>query len=92
VNNVEQYVPVGTTVGEILAERAMDPSAVNLPLTSLRLRRGIGPALVGSPAVYDVGAGAAVRLDWAPAGNAVLTGLPVLGGDKVDLGGGGSTV
>ena len=92
VNDVEQYVPVGTTVGQILAQRAMDPSAVDLPLTGLRLRRGIGPALVGSPAFYDVGAGAAVRLDWAPAGKAALTALPVLGGDRIYLGAGWSTV
>ncbi len=92
VNDVEQYVPVGTTVGQILAQRAMDPSAVDLPLTGLRLRRGIGPALVGSPAFYDVGGGAAVRLDWAPAGKAALTALPVLGGDRIYLGAGRSTV
>jgi hypothetical protein len=92
VNDVEQYVPVGTTVGQILAQRAMDPSAVDLPLTGLRLRRGIGPALVGSPAFYDVGAAAAVRLDWAPAGKAALTALPVLGGDRIYLGAGWSTV
>jgi hypothetical protein len=92
VNDVEQHVPVGTTVGQILAQRAMDPSAVDLPLTGLRLRRGIGPALVGSPAFYDVGAGAAVRLDWAPAGKAALTALPVLGGDRIYLGAGWSTV
>jgi hypothetical protein len=92
VNDVEQYVPVGTTVGQILAQRTMDPSAVDLPLTGLRLRRGIGPALVGSPAFYDVGAGAAVRLDWAPAGKAALTVLPVLGGDRIYLGAGWSTV
>jgi N-acetylneuraminic acid mutarotase len=90
VNDVEQLVPLGTTVGEILAQRAMDPSAVDLPLTGLRLRRGIGPALIGSPAFYDVGGGAAVRLDWAPSGHAALTGLPVLGGDRIDLGGAGS--
>jgi hypothetical protein len=92
VNDVEQHVPVGTTVGQILAQRAMDPSAVDLPLTGLRLRRGIGPALVGSPAFYDVGAGAAVRLDWAPAGKAALTALPVLGGDRIYLDGRWSTV
>jgi hypothetical protein len=92
VNDVEQHVPVGTTVGQILAQRAMDPSAVDLPLTGLRLRRGIGPALVGSPAFYDVGAGAAVRLDWAPAGKAALTALPVLGGDRIYLDESWSTV
>ena len=90
VDDVEEYVPVGTTVGQILAQRAMDPSAVDLPLTGLRLRRGIGPALVGSPAFYDVGAAAAVRLDWAPAGKAALTTLPVLGGDRISLGAGGN--
>ena len=92
VDDVEQHVPVGTTVGQILAQRAMDPSAVDLPLTGLRLRRGIGPALVGSPAFYDVGAGAAVRLDWSPAGKAALSALPVLGGDRIYLGAGWSTV
>ena len=92
VDDVEQQVPVGTTVGQILAQQAMDPSAVDLPLTGLRLRRGIGPALVGSPAFYDVGGGAAVRLDWAPAGKAALTSLPVLGGDRIYLGAGRSTV
>jgi hypothetical protein len=92
INDVEQHVPVGTTVGQILAQRAMDPSAVDLPLTGLRLRRGIGPALVGSPAFYDVGGGAAVRLDWAPAGKAALTALPVLGGDRIYLDEGWSKV
>ncbi len=86
VNGVEQTVSLGTTVGEILAERAMEPSAVNLPLTGIRMSRGIGPALVGSPATYDAGAVAALRVDWAPSGNAGLTALPLLGGDQIDLG------
>lgn len=88
VNGMEQLVPLGTTIGEILAERAMEPSSVGLPITGLGLRRGIGPALVGSPASYDAGGEIAVRLDWAPAGNAELIALPLLGGDRIEFGGG----
>ncbi|SEH40112.1 hypothetical protein [Magnetospirillum fulvum] len=85
VDGVERTVPLGTTIGQILAERGMEPSAVDLPLTGLRVRRGIGPALVGSPSVYDFTTANEVRLDWAPAGKAALTTLPLLGGDRIDF-------
>lgn len=91
VNGVEQLLSLGSSVGDILAERAMQPSAVDLPLTGILLQRGIGPALVGSPASYDASAATSVRLDWAPAGKAALTALPLLGGDRIELGTGGDS-
>jgi len=90
VDGVQQYVSLGATLGQILAQRGMDPPAVNLPLTGIKLRRGVGAALVGSPMVYDVGGGTAVRLDWAPSGNAALSALPLLAGDRIEFSGGGS--
>lgn len=86
VNGVEQLVPVGTTVGDILAQRGMAPPAIDLPLAGIRMRRGTGAALVGSPATYDAGTPVPVRLDWAPSGQAALAALPLLGGDSIDLG------
>lgn len=86
INSVEQLVPVGTTVGDILAQRGMAPPAINLPLTGIRMRRGIGAALVDSPATYDAGAPVPVRLDWAPSGQAALAALPLLAGDAIELG------
>jgi hypothetical protein len=85
VNGVEQYVPLGTTVGNILAQRAMEPSDVGLPLTGIRMVRGAGAALVGPPASYDAGGGNELRLDWAPSGNSELLALPLLTGDRIDL-------
>ena len=68
VDDVEQQVPVGTTVGQILAQQAMDPSAVDLPLTGLRLRRGIGPALVGRrPFMTSAGARPCALIGRPPA-------------------------
>lgn len=87
VDGAEQYAPLGTTVGDILAERAMEPSTVGVALTGIMLVRGIGAALVGSPPAYDVGGGAKVRLDWAPSAAAALLALPLLGGDRIRLGG-----
>lgn len=85
VDGVEQYAPLGATLGDVLAERASQPSAVALPLTGVRMMRGAGAALVGSPAVYDAGGGAAVRIDWAPAADPALQALPLLGGDRIQL-------
>jgi len=85
VDAAERIVPLGTTIGQIMADRGMEPSAVGLPLTGLRVRRGIGPALVGSPTVYDFATASPVRLDWNPAGSASLIGLPLLGGDRIDF-------
>lgn len=81
-------VSLGTTVAGLLAACAMDPSKVPLPLTGLRLRRGVQSALVGLPATYDAGAPWPVRLDWAPHANGALTTLPLLGGDQLELGDG----
>lgn len=91
VNGVEQLLSLGSSVGDILAERAMQPSAVDLPLTGISLQRGVGPALIGSPASYDASGATAVRLNWAPAGNTALTALPLLGGDRIELGTGGGS-
>ncbi|HYJ31035.1 MAG TPA: hypothetical protein VEW25_11930, partial [Allosphingosinicella sp.] len=87
VDGAEQCAPLGTTVGDILAERSMEPSAVGLALTGISLIRGTGAALVGSPPAYDAGGGTGVRLDWSPAADAGLLALPLLGGDRIQLGG-----
>ena len=83
-------VSLGTTVEGLLAFRAMNPSAVALPLTGFRLRRGVQSALLDYPAVYDMGAPMPVRLDWAPTAHSSLTTLPLLAGDDLQLGDGGS--
>ncbi|WHU04259.1 fibronectin type III domain-containing protein [Sphingomonas sp. NIBR02145] len=87
LNDIEQLVPLGSTLGDMLAGRAMEPSPVGLPLTGIEVTRGIGAALVGSPSSYDAGSGMPLRVDWAPAGNTALLALPLLGGDRVRLGG-----
>ena len=87
VDGAEQYAPLGTTVGDILAGRAMEPSAVGVALTGISLVRGTGAALIGSPTAYDVGGGVEVRLDWAPSAASALLSLPLLGGDRIRLGG-----
>jgi hypothetical protein len=86
VNGVEQLVPLGTTLGDVLAARAQEPSAAGLPLTGIRLTRGTGPAPAGTPASYNAGGGQPLRVDWAPAANAAMTALPLMGGDRIEIG------
>ncbi|MEN3161296.1 hypothetical protein WI697_04605 [Tistrella mobilis] len=86
VNGVEQLVPLGTTLGDVLAARAQEPSAAGLPLTGIRLTRGTGPAPAGTPASYNAGGGQPLRVDWAPAANAAMTALPLMAGDRIEIG------
>lgn len=86
LDGAEQLVALGTSLGDLLAGRAMEPSAVGLALTGIRMYRGIGAALVASPSTYDAGSGMPLRVDWAPAGDNGLLALPLLGGDRIQLG------
>ncbi len=86
VNGAAMVVPLGTTVIGVLAELGMDPPDIDLPLRGLRLRRGAGQALVGLPGAYDTRGATPVRLDWAPGAKAALTSLPLLGGDRLEVG------
>ncbi|CAM2010156.1 hypothetical protein [Acanthopleuribacter pedis] len=83
-------VSLGTTVAGLLATRAMNPPDLALPLTGLRMERGVQSALLNYPDRYDVGAANPVRLDWVPATHAAYSSLPLLAGDLLDLGRGGS--
>lgn len=85
IEGAPRLVSVGTTIGAVLAERAMEPAATPLPLLGVTMRRGIGPAPAGAPAVYDAAAATPVRLDWVPAANPAILALPVLGGDRIDF-------
>lgn len=86
VNGVEQLVPLGTTLGDVLATRAQEPATVGLPLTGIRLTRGTGPSPAGTPASYNAGGGQPLRVDWAPAANAAMTALPLMAGDRIEIG------
>ncbi len=88
LDGTQQWVALGTTLGQLLATQAQEPAATALPISGLQLRRGIGPAPAGRPALYNASATTPLRVDWAPAANSGLTTLPLLGGDRITLGSG----
>ena len=59
---------------------------MGLPLTGIRLTRGTGPSPAGTPASYNAGGGQPLRVDWAPAANAAMTALPLMAGDRIEIG------
>ena len=72
-------VPLGTTVGDVLAEHGARGAA---PGAGLRIRRATGAAAM----LPDRPSSLNVRLDWAGA-NAAWLGLPLLAGDRIETGG-----
>jgi hypothetical protein len=85
VDGAPRLVPVGTTLGDVLAAAGRQP-AVGLPLTGVTLRRARAAAVpAGSTAPPRDWS---VRVDWSP-GRATWLGLPLLHGDRLDLGSAG---
>lgn len=92
VNGSTVTVPVGTTVGNVLASRGARPPVAGLPLKGVSLLRPYGAAVLSANAAarYPVGGGWNVRLDWSPGGtygpNTDWLDLPLLHGDQLAFG------
>jgi hypothetical protein len=90
VNGVEEVVPIGTTVGNVLDRLGRRPPSTSVGLRGVTLERSLGPAVFNPNVPYDAGAGLRVRLDWDPL--LVLgapydaTSLPLLHGDRLTVG------
>ena len=76
-------VSPGATVDGLLAMRAMNPANAPVPLSGVRMWRGVQSALVDQPSVYNIGGAMPVRLDQASATNKAPTALPLLAGDRI---------
>ena len=83
INATPRLVPVGTTVGNLLASEARKPPAAPVALAGVSLRRARAAAVTGAAVTGDAAAWP-VRLDWSP-GNPAWLDLPVLHGDRLDL-------
>ena len=93
VNGVTRVVPVGTTVGNILASLGTRPPVAGLPLSGITLTRPRVTAITDSSIAqsgYPVGNGWGVRLDWSPSVTYGMISdwldLPVLHGDRLAFG------
>jgi len=90
VDGAWRTVPIGTTVGNVLASMGMRPPVAGLALNGINLHRAKGTAIV-DPSVlangYDVGSSMRIRFDWRPGMqyNAVSDwlDLPLLHGDRL---------
>ncbi|TDU74842.1 hypothetical protein [Streptomyces sp. KS 21] len=80
VNGASRLVPVGTTLGNVLASGGRRPSAVPVPLSGVTLHR---PCTAAAPAGGPVGDWLVVP-GWQPRDPAALD-LPLLHGDRLDL-------
>lgn len=93
VDGLEQVVPVGTTVGNLLDGLGRRPPATATPLAGLRLERALGPVVLDPTAAYDASAGERVHLDWnglvSWAGGRDALSLPLLHGDRLRTGAAG---
>ena len=89
VNGVEEVVPIGTTVGNVLDRLGRRPPSTSVGLRGVTLERSLGPAVFNPNVPYDAGDGLRVRLDWdqllvfgAPYD---ATSLPHLHGDRLTI-------
>ncbi|MCX4695671.1 hypothetical protein [Streptomyces sp. NBC_01408] len=80
VNGAPRLVPVGTTLGNVLASVGRRPSAVPVPLSGVTMHR---PRTAAAPADGTAGDWLVVP-GWEPRDPAALT-LPLLHGDRLDL-------
>jgi hypothetical protein len=91
VNGVEEIVPIGTTVGNILERYGRRAPSAMLALDGLKLDRSLGVAVLNPAAPYAIGGSVPVRLDWRTMplyqarGDALS--LPLLHGDRLTIGG-----
>ncbi|MFD0350585.1 hypothetical protein ACFQ0M_40300 [Kitasatospora aburaviensis] len=79
VNGASRLVPVGTTLGNVLASEGRRPSAVPVPLSGVTMHRPRTAAALDGPA-----GDWPVLPGWRPRDPAAL-GLPLLHGDRLDL-------
>lgn len=90
VNGVEQVVPIGTTVSNILERAGRLPPSTAVGLTGLRLERARGPVVQDATAACAIDGTYRVRLDWqhlavyGPGWDALS--LPLLHGDHLTIG------
>jgi hypothetical protein len=90
VNGVEQVVPIGTTVGNLLERYAAQLPSAALHIGGLTMKRSRG-LVVADPQSAEAGASYPVRFDWKTlqlygAAYDALS-LPLLHGDQVTFGG-----
>ncbi|WP_395787825.1 hypothetical protein [Aquimonas sp.] len=90
LNGVQMTVPVGTTVGNLLAQAGRATSPTALAMTGLTLQRGLGAAVTDPSAPLSTAAFYPVRFDWKTQasygpGWSPLS-LPLLPGDIVSTG------
>jgi hypothetical protein len=89
VNGVEEVVPVGTTVGNILDRYGWRPPTTGLHITGLRLERALGAAVFDPTVEYDAGRSFRVELVWnklpvyGPGRDSLS--LPLLHGDRLTV-------
>ena len=83
VDGVPRLVPLGTTLGNVLASEGRRPPDFALPLSGVTLRRARAAAVPASGPVGDW----PVTVGWSGLDPAVLD-LPLLHGDRVGLPGG----
>jgi hypothetical protein len=90
VNGVEEVVPIGTTVGNVLDRLGRRPPSTSVGLRGVTLERSLGPAVFDPSVPYDAGGGYRVRLDWDPllvvGAPYDATSLPLLHGDRLTVG------
>jgi hypothetical protein len=89
IDGIDEVVPIGTTVGNVLDRRGRRPPSTGPGLEGVVLERATGPAVRDPKVPYDGGAADRVRLDWptltgAPPRDALM--LPLLHGDRLTIG------
>ncbi|HWG24168.1 fibronectin type III domain-containing protein [Actinospica sp.] len=84
LNGTARLVPVGTTVGQLLASSGHRPPVLDRPLQGVSLRRARAAAVTDADLTAAVGETWPIRLDWSP-GNPGWLDLPLLHGDSIDV-------
>jgi hypothetical protein len=90
IDGIDEVVPIGTTVGNVLERYAQRPPGAALGLDGLRLERAGGSVVTDPTARFAIGQAFPVRLDWGtapvygPAQDALT--LPLLHGDRLTIG------
>jgi hypothetical protein len=86
LNGTARLVPVGTTVGQLLAASGHRPPVLDRPLQGVSLRRARAAAVTDADRTAAVGETWPIRFDWSP-GNPSWLDLPLLHGDLLEVDG-----
>jgi len=86
LNGTARLVPVGTTVGQLLAASGRRPPVLDRPLQGVSLCRARAAAVTGAEPTAAVGETWPIRFDWSP-GNHSWLDLPLLHGDLLEVDG-----